>query len=236
MMSAISPFRRFSISKVGFAASLAAFIGIILGITVHVGFFALFALGAFGPGLRREIGALHDLDDFQLEAVRRAGYRSYLTGGFFLTLILIVRQWGKLNLGPDLVPASLVLCLLLVAFVMAFGLSFWDVRQAAALVLIGVGLFWAAFVILSHWAEPRALLGEGAVVVAPFFLGALLARRWPKLAGLLLLTVAAFSVYFFHLYRQGPAPRVFTQLFVATLIPLPLAVLGAALIVRRKTD
>jgi hypothetical protein len=232
-MTRISPFRRLSVAKVGFAACLTAFAGLILGITVHIGFFGLFALGAFGPGVLREAGFLHDLDDFQLEAVRRAGYRAYLAGGFFLTAVLIVRQWGQLSLGPDLVPASLVLCLLVVIFMMGYGLSFWDVRQAAAFLLVGVGLFWTVFVVLSHWAEPRALLGEGAVVVAPFFIGAFLARRWPKLAGLLLVAVAAFSVYFFHLYKPGPAPRVFTQLFVITLIPLPLAVLGSALLFPR---
>ena len=235
-MTPTSFFRRFSIAKVGLAACVTAFAGIILGTTVHVGFFSLFALGAFGPGLLRELGLLHDLDDLQREATRRAGYRAYLASGFFLTLVLIVRKWGELNLGDDMVPASLVLCLLLVVFMLAFGLSFWDVRQAATIVLVALGLFWAAFVVLSHGSEPVAMLTEGAVVVVPFLLGAYLCRRWPRLAGLLILAVAALAVYFFRLYEPQSAQRVFTKLFVVLLIPLPLAALGLALICPRNKD
>ena len=125
-------------------------IGAFLSVSVHMGFLALFAAGAFGPGLLRELGLLRDLDEFQEEAALRSGYRSYLIGGVILTAVVIARQWSTLRLGDDLIPASCVLVLLLVICSVSYSLSFWDVRRAASLVLCGFGLFWLIFVVLSH--------------------------------------------------------------------------------------
>lgn len=88
--------------------------------------------------------------------------------------------------------------------------------------------------VLSHAGEPAALLVEGAAVAVPFLLGAFLSRRWPRVAGVLVLAVACGLTYFFHLYQVVATERLLIQrLFVALLIPLPLAVIGVALLLPR---
>jgi hypothetical protein len=233
-MSTGSIFRRLSISKAGFAACVLILAGIVLGVTVHIGFLALFGLGAFGPGFLREMGLLNDLDDMQRAASIRAGYRAYLVSGVFLVTATLIRNWGKLDLGDDFVPASLVVCLMVVVFGIAYSLHFWDVRQAATFVLVAFGLFWAFFVGLSHANEPMALLVEGGAVVVPFLIGAWLCRRWPKLGGVLVLVAAGGLICLFRLYQLHPVERLFSRMFVIFLVPLPLAAIGISLLRYRK--
>ena len=221
---------RGSVSLVGVIGVLCVFFGAFLGVAVHIGFFALVAVGAFGPGLLRELGLLDDLDEFQKEAIVRAGYRSYLVGGVILTAVVIARQWGTLRLGDDLVPASALLALLMVVFAVSYSLNFWDVRRAASRVLAGFGGFWLIFVVVSHATEPFSILIEGMVVAVPFLVGSLLCRRWPRLMGLVIFLVACYATYLFDLYRFSPAEKAFHSLFVGSLLVLPLASLGVALI------
>ena len=51
-------------------------------------FLLLVACGAFGPGVLRELGWLHDKDEFQRVADYRAGYHAYLAAG------IVVRKIG----------------------------------------------------------------------------------------------------------------------------------------------
>jgi hypothetical protein len=233
-----SVLRRWGFSPVGIVALLLVFAGFFLAVTVHMAFFALVGLGAFGPGVLRQLGLVEDLDECQRQASVRAAHRAYLTGGVFLSSILIVRNWSRLSLGEDLVPASLVLILMLIVYGVSYCLSFWDPRQAAFLVLFGFGFLWLVFVVLSHATEPVPLLMEGGLVAAPFFLAAFLTRRWPRLIGALLLAASIFAVFFFSLV---PAPgteatKVFGKMYVILTLPLPLAMIGLALLRRKDAE
>jgi hypothetical protein len=46
----------------------------------------------------------------------------------------------------------------------------------------------------------------------------------------LILAVAGFLIYLFHLYNIRTSEQAFQRLFVAFLIPLPLAAIGVALL------
>ena len=59
-------------SPVGFIAFVLFVVGLWLGITAHRGFMILMAMGAFGPGVLRQLGLLNDLDEFQKEASAKA--------------------------------------------------------------------------------------------------------------------------------------------------------------------
>jgi hypothetical protein len=210
-------------------------VGLCLGIAVHRGWMALMAIGAFGPGVLRQLGWLDDLDEFQKEAAAMSGLRAYLAGGLFLMVALIAETWNRLDLGADLIPASTVVTVMLVVYYASYCLSFWDTRLAVSWVLLAFGLLWLAFVVLSHAGEPMALLSEGLVVPGPFILGAILCRWWPRVVGLALLAACASSIYFFHMLPIGEtdAQRVFQHVFMLVLIPLPLAVTGVALVASR---
>lgn len=222
-------------SPVGVVAFVLFVVGLWMGVTVHKGFMILMAMGAFGPGILRQIGLLNDLDEFQKEASAKAGLRAYLAGAVFLMAVLIAQSWHRLDLGNDQIPASTVVTFMLVVYYASYCLSFWDARKAVSRVLLAFGVFWLAFVILSHASEPRVLLGEGLLVPGPFILCAVLCRWWPRVVGLILLGVSVWTIVFFNMLSIGEADpeRVFQKASIIVLIPLPLAVSGLALVTSR---
>ncbi len=225
--------RRLAFSKTGAAAIALVVAGLALGFTVHIGFLTLAALGLFGPGVLREAGLIADRDEFEREAARYAGYRAYLAAGAFLVVMIVTKGWGSLSLDNDAVPASIVLALMLVVYLMSYLFNFWGTETASFRVLVTFGAFWSAFVLLSHGTEPMALLME-SLVVLPFFVLAFTARRWPRWTGMALVALAAFALHFLNLQRaltgDAGAMLVFVLLFV------PVVGTGLALIRSRADD
>lgn len=220
-------------SLVAAIALLLVVAGLLLGTTVHIGFLILMALGAFGPGVLRQIGLLADLDEFQKEAVANSGLRAYLATGILLMVASIAGNWSHLSLGNDQVPASTVVVVMLVVYYSSYCLSFLDTRKAVSRILLVFGLFWLAFVVLSHAREPLSILGEALVVPGPFILGGILCRHWPLPVGLLLVAASAWSIFFFHMIPSGGTSfheALEKSAFTFLLIPLPLTVAGVALI------
>ena len=212
---------------------LALFVaGLVLGAAVHKGFMILTAMSAFGPGVLRQFRLLDDLDEFQKEAAAQAGLRAYLVGAVFLMVVVVTQGWDQLSLTDDQVPASGIVTIMLVVYYASYCLSFWDPRKAVSRILMAFGVFWLGFVVLSHWAEPSAMLVEGLVVPGPFILFAVLCRRWPRTVGMILIGASVWSVLFFHLLPVGATDshEGFRRVFVFALIPLPLATAGVALV------
>ena len=113
-------------------------------------------------------------------------------------------------------------------------LAYWGARKTASRVLIVFGSFWAVFVIASIIGEPAetklvAVL-MGFVFVAPFFVLAYTARRWPRPTGTLLLVVSGF---FFLLTAPTWLARSLewaSILFTATMLLVPMISCGIALL------
>jgi hypothetical protein len=223
---------RTRVSPAGLIALVLVVVGLLFGTTVHMGFMTLMAIGAFGPGVLRQFGLLNDLDEFQKEAAAKSGLRAYLCSGFLLMAVVVAENWHHLSLGGDLVPASTVVIVMLVVYYSSYCLSFWDTHKAVSRVLLAFGLFWLAFVVLSHAGEPLALLLGVLAVPAPFVIGAILCRRWPRIVGILLLAASVWSIFFFHMLPFGAAGsgEILQRAFTLVLIPLPLTVAGVALI------
>jgi hypothetical protein len=220
------------VSLVGAAATALVAVGLLLGTTAHMGFMALVAAGAFGPGVLRQFGVLDDLDEFQKEAAAKSALRAYLTCGVVLMTIVVAENWNRLSLGAEKIPASSVVALMLIVYYASYCLSFWDTRKAVSRLLLAVGLLWVGFVVLSHASEPGALLGEALVVPGPFLVGAIFCRWWPRTVGVLLVVLAAWTAYFFNVVRfDAEAARVvIDNTFVGMLVSLPLATAGVALV------
>jgi hypothetical protein len=210
------------------AAYVLILAGLFLGQSYHVGFLALVAVGAFLPGLLREVNVLADRDELQRHAAANAGHRAFLVGGLLLVTIMIALGWGQPQPTPDQGPLLIVLLFMLVVYLFSYAFSFWDARRAARRVLLAFGLFWLAFVVLSHALEPAALLLEGLLVPLPFLLGAWLAGRWPRLVGVVLLGMSVFALFFFNIAQRAATDE--SSLLTALLLPLPLAVVGLALL------
>lgn len=221
-----------NLSLVTVIAIVLVVVGLLLGTTTHTAFMILFALGAFGPGLLRQVGLLDDLDELQKEAAAKSGLRAYLVTAILMMAVVIGENWNRIGFGLEKVPASSVVLLMLIVYYASYCLSFWDTRKAVSRVLLAIGLFWLAFVVLSHAREPAALFGEALLVPGPFIVAAVLCRWFPRTVGLLLIALAIWSIYFFHMIRLGEsfAESIAFGGFTLLLIPLPLTVAGVALL------
>ena len=222
---------KLKLSPTGLVSSVLVIAGLVLGATVNMAFWILFLLGAFGPAALRALGLLRDLDEFQREAVRRAGYHAYIAGGVFLSVVVIAKQWGTANLDHDQLSASAGLAVLVITYFMSRLVSFWGARGAAFRVLLVFGSFWLAFVVLSH--PGIEMLVEGLVAL-PFFLLAFTSRRWPRASGAVLLLAGGFAFWFFKLARAFQGNQGALMVIVAFVVPL--VAMGVALLATRPEE
>jgi hypothetical protein len=192
----------------------------------------LTGIGTFGPGLLRELGWLKDKDEFQIQANRRAGYHAFLIAGLAAFLwIGFMRSADRQLLKPELL-ADFFLALLWFTWMFSALVSYWGARKTATRVLLIYGGVWLLFNILGNLAHPLALLMQSLIAV-PFFAGAAVARRWPRVAGLFLLGASAF---FFRMFVFSPWHRehlgLVDNLTTAVLLDGPLFASGLALLFR----
>jgi hypothetical protein len=208
--------------------------GLIAGLSWHVGWLALAAAGAFGPVILRALHLVDDVDELQRRAADASGHRAYVAGGLAVLGLMIARGRGQPERPPEVDLLFGVLMVMLVVYFVTYALSFWDARRAVTRILLAFGLFWLAFVLLSHAGAPVAALVEGITVPLPFLLAAWLGRRWPVAVGTLLVAASAAMLVFFHLLPGMGGDG--SDLLVVLVLPLPLLVAGLALIGSRRQD
>ncbi len=220
----------------GLIAGGLVILGLMLSTFAAEGFLIVAGLGAFGPGILRELGWLRDQDEFQRQAAHRAGYHAYLIGGLATVLIIAAVRWN----GRDVEVSSewLVLVLVIVWLTWLFSalLAYWGAQKTASRVLMVFGSFWAVFVLasivggLTDSSEPFQLVGvlAGFMCVAPFFGPAYTAGRWPRLTGGLLLVVAA--AFLVITAPGGSALNLSSILVTDALLIVPLFASGIALL------
>ncbi|MCK4412437.1 MAG: hypothetical protein KAY32_02715 [Candidatus Eisenbacteria sp.] len=218
-------------------ATLVATGVVILGFVlcnISWGYLWVVALGTFGPGLLRELGLLRDKDEFERRAAHRAGYHAYLVGGLVTFLLL---AHFRANEHPIQEPSSLVTAIFIVfwfTWLLSSLLSYWGPRKTASRLLVVFGSVWLLFVILSNtgpeWRGPMGIIMHSLLAI-PFFALAYAARRWPRIAGVLLLGISGFFFYFFGLFEivgENPLEKgrpVVIVLFVGPLVASGLALL-----------
>ncbi len=218
----------------GLIAGGLVIVGLLLSTFVAWGFLVLAGLGAFGPGILRELGWLRDQDEFQRQAAHRAGYHAYLIGGLATVLVVSALRWGDADIQGPAEWLMLILLVLWTTWLFSALLAYWGARKTASRVLMTFGSFWAVFVIASvigGEAKDRPLGALMAFVfVAPFFVLAYTAGRWPRKTGTLLLVVSAFFLVLvapMWVARALPGSAI---LATATLLLVPLIASGVALL------
>jgi hypothetical protein len=132
--------------------------GIVLWMTAGKAWIIVAGIGAFVPGILRELGVMSDLDEFQRDASRRAAFHAYLVGG-----LAIVCAITGIHLTGESVkcPAEVVTLLLIVlwlTWLFSYLISFWGAQKTALLVLVAFGAFWTLFGVLSG-------IGEGGTFI-----------------------------------------------------------------------
>ncbi len=195
-------------------------------------FIALSGVGAFGPGILRELGWLRDNDEFARRAAQRAGYHAYLVTGLAAFVLIGFIRSGERHLKSPEELSTLFLALLYFTWLLSSLLSFWGARKAASRILIGFGICWLLFSAADSWQDPLGLLMH-SLVAAPFFALAALARRWPRVAGLLLIAAGVFFYVFFDFYSDQRGGLI-TNSVTAVLLVGPLVGSGVALLGARR--
>ncbi|MDX1394662.1 MAG: hypothetical protein R3195_09725 [Gemmatimonadota bacterium] len=186
--------------------------GVLLWMFVSRGWLVVAGLGAFGPGILRELGLLSDHDEFQRRAARRAGYHAYLIGGFAAIAVLSAIEWGGGAVDESAEWIRFIVVVLWLTWLSSTLLTFWGPQKTAARVLTAFGAFWAVFVVatligdaVSMGPDPELLLGVavGIGLLTPFFGLAWTARRWPHATGLCLLAASAIIFLVFGMRRAN---------------------------------
>ena len=193
------------------------------------GWLALVAAGTFGPGLLRELGWLHDKDECEMRAARRAGYHAYLVGGL-LVFLLVAAYRSHAPTAVD--PAELTTAILAVmwfTWLLSSLLSYWGALQTVRRILYVFGGVWLLFNILSGEGNWRVGFMQSLLAV-PFFALALVAGRRPRLAGVLLLAAAAFFFWLFGMVEIFTRPLGMGRIVVLVLFLGPLVASGVALL------
>jgi len=185
-------------------------------------FITLSALGAFGPGLLRETGILMDQDEFQRQAARRAGYHAFLAAGFMCFFLMAFYRSGQRELASPNSIVTFMLALVWFTWFLSSLLSFWGVQKTVTRVLYTFGIVWLLFNILANFPDPVGMLMQSLLVV-PFFTLALMAGRWPRITGVLLVVTAAVFFYFFGMFDaliSNPFTKGSAEVFVLFIAPL----------------
>jgi hypothetical protein len=213
-------------------------LGLMLSTFVAEGLLFVAGLGAFGPGILRELGWLRDQDEFQRQAAHRAGYHAYLIGGLATILIISALRWGGRDIEVSSEWIVLILVVLWMTWLFSALLAYWGAQKTASLILMVFGSFWAVFV-LAHvvgWfvdpSEPFSFTGlaAGFMFVAPFFCLAYTARRWPRVTGVLLLVVSAVFLVVVTPTWEARSLQMASTLVTAALLIVPLTASGIALL------
>lgn len=225
----------------GLIAGGLVILGLLLSMFVAEGLLVVAGLGAFGPGILRELGLLRDQDEFQRQAAHRAGYHAYLIGGLATVLVVSGLRWRETNEGSA-EWIMLILVILWMTWLFSALLAYWGARKTASRVLLTFGSFWAVFVIASVIGESddtaEFLLGVlmSFVVVAPFFVLAWTAGRWPRRTGAALLTVSALFLVMFVAPQGASSLKLSSILVTDTLLLVPLIASGIALLRDEGSD
>jgi len=202
--------------------------------SVSWGFLALVGLGTFGPGILRELGWLNDKDEWQQRAAQRAGYHAFLVAGLVAFCLVGFFRSGDHQIKDPQELTTLFLVLMWTTWFFSSLFAYWGAQKTAVRVLLVYGAFWWLFVILSDNGGLVGFLMQ-SLLVLPFFGLAMVARRWPRPAGLLLVLATAAFIYFFGWYKVGNS-GVVNQAVTMILFLGPLLSSGMALLAVRVED
>ena len=236
--------KRARLSAAAILPAILVALGIGLWMAVGKEWIILAGVGAFGPGLLRQVGLLPQLDEFQRQAVARAGYRSYLIGGAVACLTIA----GLHATGAGVrYPAELLTFLLVVlwlTWLFDYVMQVWGPKRTAATVLATFGSFWLLFALLTAVSESNSVaeavvgLLMGAAVVTPFFGCAWAAYRLPRITGWALLAFSAMALgLFVREWLGGTSGQDWTTvLMTTTTLVVPLVAVGMGLVRWRPDD
>jgi hypothetical protein len=204
----------------GIAAYAAVFV--LLGIFVDRAYYVPLVAVAFIRPLLREAGLLSDRDERQVSVSHRSSHFAFLVS-MAIAGVLFVKQ-SVVDLEEPAYELSLLLFVPLLVKLFSWQMTSCGRRRAALGMGFTIGGFWLLFTAGEGQLSPEFAVG-GLPVLAT-----LLALKWERLGGALLLAMGVATIYFF-------GPRMI--LIVVLLLPTPLILAGTLLLVgggKEKTN
>lgn len=201
----------------------------------HWSAYLLMAAGAFGPGILRELGLVRDQDEFKRRTAHRAGYHAFVVAGFVaLAGYGLTRNHPEIRGLQELPLIGFVLLWFTWMFSSLF--TYWGPHRTAFRVLMIFGVVWGLFNIASNVGQPAAMAMQLLITTAPFFVLGWLSRRWPRVAGAIL--VALSLLFLGYYFRPGNAAGMLltVKLSVAVMFMGPLLASGVALLSPDRGD
>ena len=195
-------------------------------------FLLLVGAAALGPGILRELGWLNDQDEYQQQVAYRAGFHAYLVAGLVAFVLIAYVRSGERELeATDEFPTMFLVLMWFVWFLSSL-ISYWGIQKAAFRILLFFGCAWLLFAIASNvgseWNGWASLL-LSPLLALPFFLLAWLSKRWPRVAGILLIATSIFLFQFFGIFQRDHL-AVINQAFTLILFIGPLMANGVTLL------
>jgi hypothetical protein len=191
---------------------------VLLGIFVNKAFYIPIVAVAFVRPLLREAGLLSDRDEWQVSVSHRSSHIAFL-----LSMGMAAAMFAK-TLVDQTEPAYELSLLFLVPLLVKF--AAWQFtsrgrRRCALGIGFAIGGFWLLFTAAEGQLSPEFAVG-GLPVLA-----SLLALKWEKIGGAILLVLGLLAIYFL-------GSRMI--LIVVLLLPTPLILAGTLLLVGGGKD
>jgi len=186
---------------------------VLLGIFVDRAFYIPLVAIAFVRPVLREAGLLSDRDERQVSVSHRSSHLAFLLA-MGLAAALFVKQ-GVVDMEEPAYELSLLLFVPLLVKFVAWQMTSCGRRRAALGMGFVVGGFWLLFSMAAGDFNPQLAVG-GLPLLAT-----LIALKWERVGGTLLLGLGGFAIYFI-----GDM-----SLIVALLLPSPLILAGTLLLV-----
>jgi hypothetical protein len=188
-----------------------------LGFTVHTLFFVLLAGLAFFRPFLRETGVLRDLDEREIASSHRSSHMA-----FFLVLAAIITYiiYRSVFLREE-VPTEwfLILMIAILGKILTGAFLSPEKRKIGLYIGFFFGLAWLLFTILSHGFSFDTLT-ESSVVGGPIIGATLIAWRFPRTGGTLLVAEGLFASFFF---LKPNSPLMTILMFLTLAFPILLA-------------
>lgn len=219
----------------GLIAGTLVALGIFLWMFVAKGLLVVAGLGAFGPGILRELGWLRDHDEFQRAAAHRAGYHAYLIGGFITVALIAFLEFQGEQEAITSEWLRLILVISWLSWLFSALLAYWGAPRTAKRVLFTFGAFWAVFASASVMSEAsisdplgiaKGVLAASAIV-GPFFVFGWTADRWPRWTGI---GLVAATLGLSWLFMPKETLQWATVLLTHAMLLVPLLACGIALL------
>ncbi len=192
---------------------------VLLGIFVNRGFYVPLVAVAFIRPLLREVGLLADRDERQVSVSHRSSHIAFLLA-MAMASAMFVKQAFVENRAPAYELSLLLFIPLLVKFA-AWQFTSRGRRRCALGIGFVIGGAWLLFTALEGQLSPEFAVG-GLPVLAT-----LLAIKWERVGGAILLALGLFAIYFFGSEMV---------LIVLLLLPTPLILAGTLLLVGGGRD